>query len=147
MGLDWDPSTYTSHIAGMKEHSTVFCFLFSGSLAILFLPRLVIFCSFPLLICLYFLSSCSYRYEPLNSASLFFFFLMIVIPTGEQWDLNVVLICISFIAKDFELSFVYSLVIFTNFENFPFIDWIFLMFIFWCPYILWLLILCLLNSW
>jgi hypothetical protein len=42
---------------------------------------------------------------------LLFLFLMLVILTGKSWNLNVVLICISIMARDGEHFFIYLLVI------------------------------------
>jgi hypothetical protein len=44
---------------------------------------------------------------------LLFVFLMIAILTGVRWDLNVFFICISFMARDVEHSFMYLLAICT----------------------------------
>jgi hypothetical protein len=79
------------------------------------------------------------------------FALNMVILTGMKWNLHVILICISFIAREDEQFFMYILAICTSsFENslfnlyaqFFFGDWSF-----WVPCRYWILVSYRINSW
>jgi hypothetical protein len=70
--------------------------------------------------------------SPLLRQRLLFVLLMIAILTGVRWNFSVVLICISFTAKDVEHLFMNLFVMCISSENFysyfiPFINWIILL--------------------
>jgi hypothetical protein len=52
-------------------------------------------------------------------AQLLFVFLVVAILIEVRWNLSIVLICISSIAKDVENFFMYLLAVCTSFENCP----------------------------
>jgi hypothetical protein len=85
-----------------------------------------------------------------------FVFLIIAILTGVRWNLSVILICISLMAKDAEHFFMYLLTICTSFEKCLYNSFthlvmeLFVLLVFdffWVLYISCTLVPCQMNSW
>jgi hypothetical protein len=94
--------------------------------------------------------------HPCQNWFLFVFFVVVIL-AGIRWNVNMVLICISFLARDVEHFFMWFLVIssssfekplFSSFAHFFSWSLIFLgVWNFWATYIFWLLFPCQMNSW